>query len=211
MDIDYPLYRVIDGVDEADSPIAVIKLLSELNLTVIPFRVLIVSRKTHEISSAFQKLGKQVHMETIPIEGNRDDFRAYIDREMDVAGEDSHVEEVTVQLLERARGNFLWVHLAVQRINDCYTKVAVEDALKDLSPGMEALYDRMAVSVQTQPTTNDRRLGQSILGWATCAQRLLSVEELSDALGNDGLLEITGRLATYVVDLWWWIRRARSP
>lgn len=190
LDIDYPLYLVIDGVDEADSPSAVIKLLSELNLTIVPLRVLIVSRKTHEISSAFQKLGKQVHMDTVRIEGNQDDFRSYIDREMDVAGEDSYREEVTVQLLERAKGNFLWVHLAVQKINDCHTKAAVEDALKDLPPGMEALYDRMAVSVQTQPNPDDRRLGQSILGWATCAQRLLSVEELSDALGNDGLLEI---------------------
>lgn len=190
LDIDYPLFWVIDGVDEADSPGSIIRLLSELYLTTIPLRVLIVSRKTHEISSAFQKLGKQVHMETIRTEGNRDDFRSYIDHEMDVAGEDSYREEVTAQLLARARGNFLWVHLAVQKINSCHTKVAVEDALKDLPPGMEALYDRMAVSVQTQPTTNDWRLGQSILGWATCAQRLLSVEELSDALGNDGLLEI---------------------
>ncbi|KAL8930490.1 MAG: hypothetical protein Q9208_000674 [Pyrenodesmia sp. 3 TL-2023] len=190
LDIDYPLFWIIDGVDEADNPSAVIKLLSELNSTVIPLRVLIVSRKTHEISSAFQKLEKQVPMDTIRTEGNRDDFRSYIDREMDVAGEDSYREEVAVQLLERARGNFLWVHLAVQKINNCHTKAAVEDALKDLPPGMEALYDRMAVSVQTQSIPNDRKLGQSILGWATCAQRLLSVEELSDALGNDGLLEI---------------------
>ena len=188
--IKYPLYWVIDGVDEADNPGAVIKLLSEIHSTIVPLRVLILSRKTHEISSAFQKLGKQVHLDTIRTEGNRDDFRSYIDREMDIAGENSYREEVTVQLLERARGNFLWVHLAVQKINDCHTKAAVRDALNDLPPGMEALYDRMAISVQTQPTPNDRRLGQSILGWATCAQRLLSVEELSDALGNDGLLEI---------------------
>ncbi|KFY91850.1 hypothetical protein V500_04437 [Pseudogymnoascus sp. VKM F-4518 (FW-2643)] len=188
--LDSPLYFVIDGVDEADSPGSVIKLLSELNLTTIPLRVLVVSRKTHEISSAFQKLGKQVHMETILTEGNRNDFRSYIDREMDVAGGDSYREEVTAKLLERARGNFLWVHLAVQKINNCHTKVAVEDALKELPSGMEALYDRMAVSVQTQPNPDDQKLGESILGWATCAQRLLTVEELSGALGNDGLLEI---------------------
>ena len=188
--LDSPLYFVIDGVDEADSPGSVIKLLSELNLTTIPLRVLVVSRKTHEISSAFQKLGKQVHMETILIEGNRNDFRSYIDCEMDVAGGDSYREEVTAKLLERARGNFLWVHLAVQKINNCHTKVAVEDALKELPSGMEALYDRMAVSVQTQLNPDDQKLGESILGWATCAQRLLTVEELSGALGNDGLLEI---------------------
>lgn len=190
LDIDYPLYWVIDGLDEADSPGVLIKLLSELDSTNIPLRVLIVSRKTHEISLAFQKLRKQVHMDAILTEGNRNDFRAYINREMDVAGEDSYREEVTIQLLERARGNFLWVHLAVQEINDCPTKAALEVALKNLSPGMEALYDRMAVSVRTQPSSADRELGQSILGWTTCAQRSLSIGELSDALRNDGLLEI---------------------
>lgn len=190
LDIEYPLYWVIDGLDEADSPNAVVKLLSELSLTRIPLRVLIVSRKTHEITSAFQKLGQTVLVDTIQTNGNQDDFRSYIDREMDVAGEDCYKEEVTSQLLERARGNFLWLHLAVQKINSCHTKAAVEDALRDLSPGMEALYDRMADSVQTQPAPNDRRLGQSILGWAICAQRILSVKELSDALGNDDLLEI---------------------
>lgn len=190
LDIDYPLYLVIDGLDEADNPGMLIKLLSDLDSTNIPFRPLIVSRKTHEISSAFQKLRKQVHMDAILTEGNRNDFRAYINREMDVAGEDSYREEVTIQLLERARGNFLWVHLAVQEINDCHTKAALEDALKNLSPGMEALYDRMAVSVRTQPNAADQKLSQSILGWTTCAQRSLSIGELSDALRNDGLLEI---------------------
>ena len=190
LEIDHPLYFVVDGVDEADSPGSLIRLLSELHLTPMPLRVLIVSRRTHEMLSAFHKVEKQVHTETIRTEGNRDDFQSYIDQEMDVAGEDSYREEVRAQILERARGNFLWIHLVVQKINNCHTKMAVEDALKHLSPGMEALYDRMAVSVETQPSTNDRRLGQSILGWTIYAQRLLSVEELSDALGNEGLLEI---------------------
>ncbi|PMD32251.1 YVTN repeat-like/Quino protein amine dehydrogenase [Hyaloscypha variabilis F] len=191
LDLNRPLYFVIDGVDEADSPGSVIRLLSELYLTTIPVRFLVVSRKTHEISSAFQKLGRQVHMETIRMEGNRDDFRCYTNQEMDVAGEHSYREEVTAQILERAGGNFLWVHLAVQRINKCHTKIAVANALRDLPPGMEALYDRMAMSIQTQSSSSDQKLGTSILGWATCAQRPLGVEELSDALGNDGVLEIS--------------------
>ncbi|KFY19780.1 hypothetical protein V491_04219 [Pseudogymnoascus sp. VKM F-3775] len=190
LELDSPLYFIIDGVDEADSPDTLIKLLSELNLTTTPLRVLVLSWNTHEISSAFQKLEKQVHMEKILTEGNRNDFRSYIDREMNVAGGDSYREEVTVKLLERANGNFLWVHLAVQKINNCHTKSAVEDVLKELPSGMEALYDRMAISVQAQPNPNYQKLGGSILGWTACAQRLLTVEELNGALGDDGLLDI---------------------
>ncbi|KFX99301.1 hypothetical protein V490_01847 [Pseudogymnoascus sp. VKM F-3557] len=185
-----PLYFVIDGVDEADSPGSVIKLLSDLNLTTIPLRVLVVSQKTHEISSAFQKLETLVHIDTILTEGNQNDFRSYIDREMDVAGGDSYKGEVTSKLLERAGGNFLWVHLAVQKINNCHTKIAVEDALQQLPSGMEALYDRMTISVQAQLNPNDRKLGESIIGWVTCAQCPLTVEELGNALGSNGLLDI---------------------
>lgn len=190
LDLGYPLYWVLDGVDEAERPASVIKLLSELHLTTIPLRILVVSRKIHEISWAFQKLAKQVHMEAICMEGNMMDFQSYIDQEMDLAGDASYRENVTAQLLERAKGNFLWVHLAVQKINICHTKPDVEKALMELPSGMEALYNRMAISVQSQQSPSDLRLGQSILNWATCARRLLSVEELGDALGNDGLLEI---------------------
>ncbi|KAH8129617.1 WD40 repeat-like protein [Trichoderma asperelloides] len=185
-----PLYWVLDGLDEAERPASIIKLLSELHLTTIPLRILVVSRKTHEISSAFQRLAKQVHMETICMEGNLMDFRSYIDHEMDLAGDAPYRENVTAQLLERAKGNFLWVHLAVQKINLCHTKPDVENALMELPSGMEALYNRMAISVQSQQSASDRRLGHTILNWATCARRLLSIEELGDALGNDGLLEI---------------------
>lgn len=190
LEISHPLYLIIDGVDEADNSGSVIRLFSDLQLTTIPLRVIFVSRKTHEITSAFQKLEKYVQMETVLTEGNQDDFRSYIELELDIACDDSYKREVTDQLLERARGNFLWVHLAVQKINECYTKVAVDNALKDLPPGMEALYHRMASSVQNQLASHDGKLGQNILSWTACAHRVLSVEELGDALGTDGLLEI---------------------
>lgn len=190
LNVGYPLYWVIDGLDEADSPGALIKLFSELELTNVPFRILVTSRETHEISSAFQKFKKQVHMDAILAEGNRDDFRAYINREMNIVGDDSYRERVTNQLLERPRGNFLWLHLVVHEINDCHTRAALEHALNHLSPGMEALYDRMAISVRTRLSSADRELSQSILGWTACAHRSLSIGELGDALRNDSLLEI---------------------
>ena len=185
-----PIYWVIDGLDEADSPTSLIKLLLELQGVNIPLRVLIVSRKTPDIASAVQKLGRQMNLGSIQVEANQSDLRSYVEQELEVIGEGFFRQETVKQLLERAKGNFLWVHLAVQKINSCLTKPAVEEALKDLPDGMEALYDRMAVSVQSQPTVSDRELGLDILGWAACSQRPLSVEEFSDAMSNKGLLEI---------------------
>lgn len=187
---DHPLFIIIDGLDEADSPGDVVRLLADLQTCSLQLRILVVSRNTHEISSAWQKIGKQVHAETIRIEDSREDFRSYIDQEIEIAGQDGYREQVVRQILERARGNFLWLHLAVQKINSCHTKANIEEALSNLPPGMESLYDRMAVSIQTLLTDEGRSLGKKLLGWATCAQRLLKVEELSDALSNEGLIEI---------------------
>ncbi|GFP60247.1 vegetative incompatibility protein HET-E-1 [Trichoderma asperellum] len=181
-----PIYWVMDGLDEADTPSSLIRLLADIDAATvkIPLRILIVSRKTHDLSSAFVRLGKRIDMDTIWIEGYRQDLLAYVEQEMDFTEEGEYRDQVVAQLLERTGGNFLWLHLAVHKINQCHTKLDVERALEDLPSGMHELYDRMALLVQNQPKASDRRLGQSILGWATCARRSLSIEELKDALGG---------------------------
>jgi WD40 repeat protein len=190
LNLDYPIYWIIDGLDEAERPASLIRLLSELQHITVPLRILIVSRKTHDINSAFQKMAGQVRLDTLRTEGNIVDFRSYIDREMELTDDTTYREDVTRKLLDRAQGNFLWLHLAVLKINGCYTRPDVERALNELPSGMEALYNRMAESIQSQPHVNDQRLGLCILGWTTCARRLLVVEELGDALENNGVLEI---------------------
>ena len=184
------IYWVLDGIDELDNPCSLLDTLAELRSISIPIRILIVSRKVHDISMSFQRLGEQLQIQTITTEGNQDDFHQYISREMRLAGDDSYQQGIITEVLKRAQGNFLWVHLAIQKINKCHTKADVSNALKDLAPGMEALYNRMANSVQTASNSDNPTLGEKILGWATYVQSPLSVEELSDALGGDGLLEI---------------------
>ncbi|KAH7316947.1 hypothetical protein B0I35DRAFT_393986 [Stachybotrys elegans] len=183
-----PIYWVIDGLDEADAPATLIRLLADMDVKAanIPLRVLIASRKTHEISSAFLRLGRRMAFDTTRIEGSREDLLAYVEQELDFTEESEYRDQVVAQLLERAGGNFLWLHLAVNKINQCHTKLGVERALEDLPSGMQDLYDRMASLVQNQPNNSDRRLGQSVLGWATCARRSITSEELRDALGGTG-------------------------
>jgi hypothetical protein len=137
MKFEKPIYWVFDGVDESDSPGAMVKLFSDLSAHAIPIRLLFVSRKTQELSSAFQRLGKMVHIDSIQLEGNKDDFRWFIEQELDdVAGKASYTSYITSLILERAEGNFLWLHLAVQRINKCVNQQDVEDAIVQLPAGM---------------------------------------------------------------------------
>lgn len=183
--LDIPLYWVVDGLEESDDPRALIRLICEVNIAVLPIRVLIVSRKTQGLVSSFQKLSKEVQLDIIPYEGSPTDIRYFIDQELDVSGDDRFHIHVKKEILERAQGNFLWVHLAVQRINDCHTAANVEHALRQLPSGMEALYDRMAQSVAALPQEEDKKLASSILAWAACALRLLTIEELSLVLEGE--------------------------
>ncbi len=52
---------------------------------------------------------------------------------------------------------------------------------------MEALYDRMAQSVAALPQEEDKKVASSILAWAACALRLLTIEELSLVLEGEVL------------------------
>jgi WD40 repeat protein len=191
MELQKPLYWVLDGVDELDDPETMIKLLSDLSSYKVPIRLLLVSRKTQELSSAIQKLGKGLDMISIRREGSLDDFKRFIDEEMDdVAGNESHKSRVTSLILERASGNFLWVHFAVQRINKCISQKDVEEALEQLPTGMGALYDRMASTIADNPNDTARHLAKDILAWTTCARRLMTIAELSGALGEDAPLDM---------------------
>jgi len=50
---------------------------------------------------------------------------------------------------------------------------------------MEALYDRMAESMDEITGDTDRRLAANTLAWATCSLRLLTMAELSQAMEKD--------------------------
>ncbi|KAI9792951.1 MAG: hypothetical protein M1816_001273 [Peltula sp. TS41687] len=191
MQVDTPLYWVLDGVDESDSPQTIVKLLSDLAAYAIPLRLLLVSRKTQELFSAFQRLGKGLQMDCIETEGNLDDFRCFIEHEMDdVARNESYRSGIASRILERANGNFLWVHLAVQKINRCISLKDIEDVMEQLPPGMEVLYDRMASMIVGNSSNHSKRLAHDIVAWTTCARRLMTIAELSEALGPDAPFDL---------------------
>ena len=183
--LDLPLYWVVDGIDESDDPRALVNMMSEVDLAALPIRILIVSRKTQGLVSSFQRISKRVQLDTIPYEGNLIDISCFIDRDLEVSGDKNFQTHVKKQILERAGGNFLWVFLAIQTINNCHTAANVERSLRNLPSGMEALYDRMARSVATLPQQEDKKLASSVLAWVTCAMRLITLEELSLVLEKD--------------------------
>lgn len=183
--IDTPLYWIIDGFEKLDNSRSFIKMMSEAEFASLPIRIFVASRTTQSMSSSFQKLSKDVQLDIITHDGQSEDIRSYIDQELEVSGDEKFRIGVKGQILERASANFLWVHLAVQRVNNCHTVANVENALRQMPPGMEALYDGMAHSIAAHPQREDKELASKILAWVTCALRLLTLEELSMALEDE--------------------------
>ena len=99
LDIEQPLFWVIDGLDESDTPRSVINLFSEIYAATIHIRVLIVSRKNQELLSSFQRLPKELNLHVIQSEGHVEDFRRFIDQELEVSGTDIFKEEVASRFL----------------------------------------------------------------------------------------------------------------
>lgn len=190
-----PLFWVIDGLDEAIHADAFIRLLADLQSSSLPIRIVLVSRKLQTLTTAIHRLEKHVFVKSLQIEGNRDDIESYIAAEMYVNDNDLEYRRyVTSKILERAQGNFLWVRLAVEKINHCHTTDDVDTALHDLPPGMEALYSRMLDSLQKRDSSREKALAISILSWIVYSTRPLSIDELNDALGH-GLLDIRKTIA----------------
>ena len=77
-----------------------------------------------------------------------------------------------------------WLRLAVEKINHCHTRADIERVLSELPAGMEAIYDRMALSVVNIPSSRDRFMARQILQVITCPVRCLSTAELSHILGD---------------------------
>ncbi|KAI1661234.1 hypothetical protein F4813DRAFT_385767 [Daldinia decipiens] len=180
-----PLYWVIDGLDEAHDPRAIIKLLSDVVHSSIPLRIVLIGRRSSEIESAFQKVSNSLKSRTINIEGHLEDLRCYVRQELSMSGGSEFKENVIQRIVEGSQNNFLWVRLAVSKLNLCHRLADVEIALQELPVGMEALYDRMASAIAQSPSPTDRALASSILQCVACSFRGLTVTELSQALDED--------------------------
>ncbi|KAL8644571.1 MAG: hypothetical protein Q9226_007697 [Calogaya cf. arnoldii] len=179
------LYWVIDGLDEADDPRALVRLLSDIPSSSIRIRLLLLGRKTNDILDALQKLPQATQLYTLSIEGHLEDMRCYIAQELCMSGNSGFTESVVERLVRGAQNNFLWVHFAVQSLNLCHTEADVELALQKLPIRMEAIYDRMASTIAQNPSSTDRALASTLLQCATISIRALTITELAQALQED--------------------------
>lgn len=186
-----PLYWVVDGLEECESPRTAVRLLSEALATPVPIRIALTSRHTSGIEAELKRLPQTSRYAHMMLQGRTVDHEIFITENLELTDTDG---ELTRRLISSAQGNFLWIKLTVDRINKSYMDAAVEEALRELPPGMEELYDRMAESVQARSSSSylQKALSTDILSWATSSLRPLSISELSEGLdaGSDRTLNL---------------------
>lgn len=207
MNIAFPLYWVVDALDEADSPSLLASLFTKIE-EAFPVRLLIISRMTQDILIPFHVHAGSIRIfeDTISTEDTLNDIQAYVKHAVGtLPGDKTFQLEIADQVLKKASGSFLWVTLALDSIQkNWHTAEDIRQAMTELPAGMEALYVRMAQKFAAQaPRLVD--MAQKILMWTACAMRPLDIIELEQALspefGNfvsleDTIMQICGQFVS---------------
>ena len=177
------LYWIIDGLDEADSPQLLVELIRSISTSVLPIKIMLLSRRSPDLVVAFERLATSGTIQNLKIEDNEHDIRKYVEQEIDYMHAPIDLKaQVIRKLLERANGNFLWVNLALTEILQCLTPEDIEETLEGLPTGMEELYHRMELLIMSFTKPRDQDLAKTILSWAACPRRPLHLDELEQAL-----------------------------
>lgn len=177
-----PMFWVFDGLDEAESPTELTRLLSKIK-SATRINVLLVSRATKDLLKGINDyLPTAVHepiSDSDIVEDIQDYVRSSIQR---ILPNDHSQEDIIEEILAKASGSFLWVKLALNNIRDNgHTKDDIRAALTEIPEGMEPLYERMIEIIASQPL-KPRRMATRILTLAVCSFRPLKISELEVAL-----------------------------
>jgi len=186
MDLDRPLFWIVDAVDESESPKALLELFRTLPRSRTTVRLLIISRKTEPLSLAFDRLSGCMQVNSVEKHGNDHnsvDIQLLVEKEMKhMRGSNGLKQQITQNIMHRASGNFLWVRLVLEEILSCHTEEAIQETLDEIPSDISKLYQRMETAILNNPRKSNRVLAKALFQWTICARRSLTLLELSQAL-----------------------------
>ena len=182
--LDQPHFWVIDALDECSSQYSIVTMLKKAGGS-FPLRVFMTSRPTSDIVRDFSQLEDLVYIDEITVNDTRSDIELYLRANMgNLTFQDKvYYPQVTETILEKSHGSFLWVVLVVKEMQSAFSEVDIQQILKDVPRGMDALYER-ALALMSR-TNRGKHLIKAILLWVVCAIRPLAIDELEQALKFD--------------------------
>ena len=120
-----PLHWVFDGLDEAESPTELIKYLSKMKSST-RINILLISRPRRDLAKEISQYFPATQPEVVKAADTLSDIRDFVAR-ASVArilpGAEEEVRaEVAEEIISRSSGSFLWVQLALSRIEKNWLK-----------------------------------------------------------------------------------------
>ncbi|KAI0552310.1 hypothetical protein F4679DRAFT_535245 [Xylaria curta] len=179
-----PIYWVIDALDECDSPKVFLDCIQSFAHR-LPIRILIFSRDTDSISTSFNRLSRSISTSRIEKSTghNQRDIERLAQMELDnMRGSTEFRQQLLEDIMKRSEGNFLWVKLVLEELMGCHTEEKIREVLDDIPSDMTLMFRRMEKHMLKSTRKSDMTLIKALLEWSTCAQRPLSLKELSQAL-----------------------------
>ncbi|KAJ9483956.1 hypothetical protein VN97_g9443 [Penicillium thymicola] len=179
-------YWVIDALDEClNPPVLLHAILSNMNES-IPLRILITSRDTVGLDQGFSAIPPSL-VQWLPIstKDTESDIRLLIDKRTQVLGVVGPDDRGTLaeKILVKSKGSFLWTILVLEELLRCHSRKELHQILENVPRGMQPLYKRTLDYMSQAP--RGKELTKTILMWAACAVRPLTISELDGALSLD--------------------------
>lgn len=177
------LYWVIDGVDECNMPCQLVELMSTINQSSTPIRILLLSRWGDEISTVFEKAKLKASYTSICIDKDDTDIELFVNEELRYTNwGDEIIRRVKDEILQNAADNFLWVSLVLEEMKGCHTEEDVNERLHELPHGMHSLYQRMEFAILNLKRPSDKTLSHRLLCWVVYSRQTLTMKEMSKIL-----------------------------
>jgi WD40 repeat protein len=179
-------YWVLDALDECSNPrLFLDPIVSRIDES-IPLSILVTSRDTVNLNQGFSVVPPNlVQSLTISTADTKSDICLLIEsrlRALKVVGPDDR-GALAEKILAKSQGLFLWTNLVLEELLGCHSRKEIHQTLEDVPRGMELLYKR-TLDFMSQ-ATRGKELAKTILMWAVCAIRPMTIGELQGALALD--------------------------
>lgn len=181
-----PQYWIIDALDECSNYQELFTMLKGEDPN-FPLRILITSRKVHDIHRLQQALHASAMLTCIEISGQDSisDIELYIQSRIGNLSIDSNAEreEIASKILRKSNACFLWVRLVLDELDDAYSRESIMTILERIPNGMIPYYERTVTSMVENKL--EKHITKAVLLWTVTCARKLTISELSQALKLD--------------------------
>ncbi|PCD29344.1 hypothetical protein AU210_011882 [Fusarium oxysporum f. sp. radicis-cucumerinum] len=179
-------YWVIDALDECSNPLVLLKAILPTMDESIPLRILVTSRDTVELDQGFSAIPpNMVQILPVSIMDTQSDLRLLIESRSQALAiaRPKDRSALAETILDKSRGSFLWTILVIEELQRCHSRKEIHQILEDVPRGMKSLYKR-TLDYMSQ-VSRGKELAKTILVWAACAVRPMTIGELDGALTLD--------------------------